>query len=263
MLGPVKTAIAKDSDGNVQYEVVYSEIIDDLVNQNGVSISKEMVWPVPIPGLPSNTVYPNSLPNMRLEVASELGQITAASILPTWMTSQQPNGSSLGFTQAWVICYTKPGYSEIIKNNIVSPLSQPLTITSSSSLNNSFECQTTQQLYTGMMIEFSGVVFGGVVAFTTYYILNILNEKEFTISTSLGSTTPVTLTTATGEMQLEHITWNNKLNELTFHLDRFEVDKSLTYDWNTSTDTWTTTPSGVASDNSEDEYIYFKKNILS
>jgi hypothetical protein len=34
------------------------------------------------------------------------------------MTSQQQNGSTLGYTQAWVICYTKPECAEIIKNNI-------------------------------------------------------------------------------------------------------------------------------------------------
>ena len=34
------------------------------------------------------------------------------------MTSQQTDGNTLGFTPAWVICYTKPGYSETIKNNI-------------------------------------------------------------------------------------------------------------------------------------------------
>jgi hypothetical protein len=34
------------------------------------------------------------------------------------MTSQQANGSTLGYTQAWVICYTKPGFSDIVKTNI-------------------------------------------------------------------------------------------------------------------------------------------------
>jgi hypothetical protein len=34
------------------------------------------------------------------------------------MTSQQANGSTLGYTQAWVICYTKPGFADIIKTNI-------------------------------------------------------------------------------------------------------------------------------------------------
>jgi hypothetical protein len=34
------------------------------------------------------------------------------------MTSQQLNGSTLGYTQAWVIAYTKPGLANTVKNNI-------------------------------------------------------------------------------------------------------------------------------------------------
>jgi hypothetical protein len=34
------------------------------------------------------------------------------------MTSQQANGSTLGYTQAWVICYTKPSLANAIKTNI-------------------------------------------------------------------------------------------------------------------------------------------------
>ena len=34
------------------------------------------------------------------------------------MTSQQADGSTLGYTQAWVICYTKPGFASTIQANI-------------------------------------------------------------------------------------------------------------------------------------------------
>lgn len=173
-LGPIKTAIAKDDTNTVIYEVVYSEIIDNLINNTGKSISKEFVWPVRIDNM-AVTVYPNSLPNMRTQVADVLGQNSNSSILPLWMTSQQENGSSLGFTPAWVICYTQPGYSATIKENIETM-------------------------------------------------------------------------------------WQYKLNEINFQLDRFEVDKSLTFDY---VPPWSTLPSGVVTDNSQDQYIYFpQKNIL-
>lgn len=117
-LGPIKTAIAKNENNEIIYEVVYSEIIDDLVNKDKVSISKVVNWPRLINGTIS-TVYPNSLQNMEDQVVEYIpGQITDNSILPLWMTGQQQDGSSLGFIRAWVICYTKPGYSNIIKNNI-------------------------------------------------------------------------------------------------------------------------------------------------
>jgi hypothetical protein len=63
-------------------------------------------------------LYPNSLYNMRTRVADELGQEFNSRLLPLWMTSQQENGSTLGYTQAWVICYTKTGFANIIKDNI-------------------------------------------------------------------------------------------------------------------------------------------------
>jgi hypothetical protein len=147
-LGEIKTAVAKNDLGEVIYEVVYSEIIDNLVNPQGVSINEHIYWPRPIdlglgPWYTSSTsiqtswvnqlgqdyytsltpgfarvLYPNSLYNMRTRVAQTLGQEYNSNLLPQWMTSQQANGSTLGYTQAWVICYTKPGYSDTIKTNI-------------------------------------------------------------------------------------------------------------------------------------------------
>jgi hypothetical protein len=147
-LGELKTAVARDNDNNIIYEVVYSEVIDNLVNPQGVSVPSSIYWPIPIdlglgpwytsvtniftsyvellnqqyytsltPGY-ARTLYPNSLFNMRNRVADVLGQVLNSTLLPVWMTSQQLNGSTLGYTQAWVICFTKPGQAETIKTNI-------------------------------------------------------------------------------------------------------------------------------------------------
>lgn len=147
-LGPLETAIAKDENNQIIYEVVYSKIIDDLVNEKGESINFEIRWPQPInlnlgPWITSVTdvfvsytdinqqpftasltpgyaevLWPNSLQNMNKQIADVLNVQYDSKILPLWMTSQQENGSTLGFTRAWVICYTKPGFSKIVKNNI-------------------------------------------------------------------------------------------------------------------------------------------------
>ena len=147
-LGEIKTAVAKNSLGEIIYEVVYSEVIDNLVNPAGISIQQEIVWPRPIdlglgpwytsitdiftsyetvlgqeyytslsPGY-AQTLYPNSLFNMRNRVGQVVGQEYDSRLLPLWMTSQQANGGTLGYTQAWVICFTKPGFANTIKNNI-------------------------------------------------------------------------------------------------------------------------------------------------
>lgn len=212
-LGEIKTAVAKDDNGNIIYEVVYSEIVDNLVNLSGTSIQKEIIWPKQITladdyfyasstslytsygyndsGVmtyytslqpqPIQTLYPNSLANMRQQVVDVIGQDFNYRLLPKWMTSQQLNGSTLGFTQAWVICYTKPGLSETVKNNI--------------------------------------------------------NEN-----------------------------WAYKLNQINFSIDRFEVDKSATYNFNTVTRSWISLPSATPEPSpidSKDFYVLFpQKTIL-
>jgi len=118
-LGEIRTARALDSFGNVLYEVVYSAVIDNLVNNDGVSVNKQVTLPYPVNEGDSteiDVVYPNSLINMRDQVIDTVGQITPA--LPLWMLSKQVNGQILGFTPAWVIAYVKPGESGRVAYNI-------------------------------------------------------------------------------------------------------------------------------------------------
>jgi len=184
-LGQIKTAVANDEYGEPLYEVVYSEIIDNLVNPEGISVENRIYWPRPIrldTGGFVRIVYPNSLVNMRNRVADVLGQTTNAALLPLWMTTQQPDGSILGYTQAWVICFTKPGYSSEIASNI-------------------------ERLY------------------------------------------PYTL------------------NQITFEIDRFSVNKSITYDYDTTVtpNVWTALPSATPTPtplDSEDFYALFPRKTI-
>jgi len=48
LLGEIKTAIARNSNGDIVYEVVYSQVIDNLLNNEGESVSKEVVLPYPV-----------------------------------------------------------------------------------------------------------------------------------------------------------------------------------------------------------------------
>jgi len=148
VLGELKTAIARDDNGDIVYEVVYSQIIDDLINEKGQSVSSQITWPTYVslelgPYLTSedflytsfanvqnnsfytsltpgstNTFYPASLDNMSTQLGSVLGKNRTSSLLPKWMNTQQLNGNVLGYTRAWVICYTLPGKSTEILTNI-------------------------------------------------------------------------------------------------------------------------------------------------
>jgi hypothetical protein len=131
VLGQIETAQALDAAGNVIYEVVYSKIIDNLVNAAGESVSKIVNLPYAItdPGDGSTQlvqVYPNSLINMRDQVIDVVGQISTK--LPLWMTSKQTNGRVLGFTPSWVICYTQPGRAAQIAYYISEYFAQQLNL---------------------------------------------------------------------------------------------------------------------------------------
>lgn len=118
-LGQIETAQALDDEGNVIYEVVYSKVVDDLMNQQGETVSKEVVLPYPVLNDDSTevfTVFPNGLADMRDQVIDVVGQVS--NVLPRWMLSKQKDGRVLGFTPAWVIAYTNPGQSAQIAYNI-------------------------------------------------------------------------------------------------------------------------------------------------
>jgi hypothetical protein len=130
ILGEIKTAQAVDpATGNVIYEVVYSAIQDNLVNNSGISVSKQVTLPYPINASDSTeitTVYPNSLDNMRNQVIDVVGQIS--NLLPLWMLSKQADGTVLGFTPAWVIAYCNPGTSGQIAYNVRTQFGQQLNL---------------------------------------------------------------------------------------------------------------------------------------
>lgn len=146
-LGQIETARATDAAGNVVYEVVYSRVVDDLVNNQGVSIPQTITWPrmiqyganwftamtgtftsyvqilqqmyyAALAPMTTNTLHPASLPDMRQRVIDVLGSVPTFRLLPRWMTSPQITGGAPGYVAAWTICYTKPGQSAAIARNL-------------------------------------------------------------------------------------------------------------------------------------------------
>jgi len=245
-LGEIKTAVAKNSAGEIIYEVVYSEVIDNLVNPLGVSIQQEIYWPRPIdlglgpwytsitdiytsyetvlgqdyytsltPGY-ARTLYPNSLFNMRNRVGQVVGQEFDSRLLPLWMTSQQENGGTLGYTQAWVICYTKPG---IIVDG------QLLTYAE-------FEATGLTKTRTQ-----SGIIVTDYFSYAETIKNNINNN------------------------------WAYTLNQINFRIDRFSVDKSETYNYNKKLNppAWTGLPSATPVPDpldSKDFYVLFPQQTI-
>lgn len=285
-LGSLHTAVARNSSGKIIYEVVYSDIIDDLkINEPTESslfedVEKNYVyWPVSVNG--NKLFYPNSLENMRQKVVTTLGQSPNLRHLPLWMSSQQRNGSTLGYTAAWVICFTKPGYSETIKNNII--LSLTSNITETTAKNNVIRGLTTS-FYVNMPVTFTGtpsymhdtetILVGGMVPNKVYYIKEIINTNSFTISETKDGPVFSVLPWISGGsglqegsyMTLTKTAWAGSLNTINFTLDRFTVDKSLTYNYASNPPSWSDLPGGIPRPNpidSKDFHVLFpRKTIL-
>jgi len=101
--GELKTAVAKQS-GTVLYEVVYIEMVDPFVNNEGVETG-------------ATTIRPNAVENMRDRLKA-LGH-DEWTYLPLWMKTQQAGQQGpLGYVKAVPILYCKPGTSAKFKKRI-------------------------------------------------------------------------------------------------------------------------------------------------
>ena len=117
--GAIKTARAVDEFFNTKYEVVYLELIDDQVDEGRTILAETIDLLGTITNYYNNDssnryIYPNSFLNMRNKLGSVLG-FENRGAFPDWMTSPQEDGRVLGFVNAVVICYTKPGYAKTIQ----------------------------------------------------------------------------------------------------------------------------------------------------
>jgi len=123
----IKTAVVLDENYNIKYEVVYVSIIDPAENSNnkGAAIELELGTTISNPWIDENgveytTVYPNSSENMLKRLEDGIGYQDQSS-LPSWMTSNQPDTTSvnkfktpLGYTKAAVLAYTVPGAGKLV-----------------------------------------------------------------------------------------------------------------------------------------------------
>lgn len=114
--GNIKTARAVNQDGNIDYEVVYADIIDNQQydsNSPPLSITLKNQNKFQFGTQEYNTIYPNSFTNMQKRLETGIGY-TNRGALPRWMTSVQEDGRVLGLTRAVVLAYTKPNASKLI-----------------------------------------------------------------------------------------------------------------------------------------------------
>lgn len=131
LFGDVKTAVALDDNYNIQYEVVYLDVVDDQEGKDPVTgqpappaqtislAGNQNFYTFPDGSLLTE-ITPNALGNMQNRVAEYIG-LSNPSTLPQWMTCPQIDYDNpgkyktpLGYIRAIVLAYTIPGASKLI-----------------------------------------------------------------------------------------------------------------------------------------------------
>jgi len=111
-LGTVKTAQGKDSAGNHIYDVIYVEVVDELVNNAGESVNKIVLYP----WTRNELYYPASIDNMKSQLRSvTLIDYTTISVNER-MRPRYMKSSGNTYIAVMPLCYTLPGMSgEIVR----------------------------------------------------------------------------------------------------------------------------------------------------
>jgi len=134
ILGEHQSAVARDSNGNIIYEVIYRVLYDLQSTANEYTTPdvtlNQFVWS--FQGTVKN-VYSNSLNNIRNSLIANIGipstnsslenieGPTGAEIMPLFMSSEQilnDSSSIIGFIPCIVIAYCNPGTSQTLLDTI-------------------------------------------------------------------------------------------------------------------------------------------------
>ena len=290
-LGEIKTAVARDANNNIIYEVVYSQVIDDLVNNQGESISKEIIWPRNI-DLHLNDWYDS----LTTQYVSETYQSTVQPLVKTYLSSVD------GFTlvlnavdDITVGMNLTPIVGSTITNNIDNT---PPIVTAVDIANQTVTVDVAQTLTASEQILFRLSSYAALtpgIARTLYP--NSLPNMRQQIDDAIGNVNdpqllPLWMTSVQPDNTILGFTpawvityckpgtsaiiqnniqtqWPYVLNEIDFELDRFEVDRSKTFNYEGTTSggvpIWNTLPSAQPNitNNAADKYVYFpRKTIL-
>jgi len=293
-LGALKTAVAKDSNGLVIYEVVYSEIIDNLVNTKGVSISEQVSFTNTIitePGpywtsstnINTSDTYYDVVP---IAKSIALSVTSSGTIVLNNVDGLTVGMQVVGFPGVTIVNDadgTPPVLLSIdesineITLSVAQTLSKkqqiffnlPVSTSSTNSENDpllypnsldNMRSRVKQDLGQVDTVEIiprwmtSQQSNGGILGFVPCWV--ICYTKPGMAEGVLQSIKDYMSSIMPTEMTL---------NQIAFTVDRIEVDRSLTYTWGeTNFDQWPTGgPSASVIDDSRDIYIKFpKKTIL-
>jgi hypothetical protein len=141
---------------------------------------------------------------------------TITSYVSGWQTGTTPINLTGATIDAQIIRREITGFHDSrtgldfqIHDYPIIPLITAVTATTTGT--NVLTCTTTADMFVGMPVRFTGVVFGNVVINTTYFVKEIITSTTFTISATRGAAPTYTvgsvfaLATATGTMNIVRV----------------------------------------------------------
>ena len=291
-LGEIKTATATNENGVVLYEVVYSQVIDNLVTSAGVSIAKEIVWPrnidlhlnnwvtsltetytsgTYIPGVDIVKTVTVVGDGLTLTLNSVEGLTVGMNILPTMGLTvfKDENEAPPVITAIDTAAVT------ITINVLQDQLVSSNQLLFNPPLYDSLTSGIARTLYPNSLPNMRQQIYDAIGRVNDTSLLPLWMTSVQTATKSIIGYTPAWVICYTkpgfsaGIAERINTIWPYKLNAIDFELDRFEVDRSKTYNYLGTTSggapIWNTLPSAQPNviGNSADSYIYFpRKTIL-
>lgn len=247
-LGEIKTAVARNNEtGEILYEVVYSEVYDNLVNYNqanryqvgsqsnfinpqGDSVAKEIYWPRPIP-LFLGPWYDSE-----------------TDIFTSW--NNIPDGQ-LTFTSR------TPGFARTVYPNSLPNMRQQVVDELGQTQNYEIlPLWMTSQQRSGSTLGFTPA---WVIAYCKPGVTTLPDGTAVSYAQYIQYQIQNDWTNASGQIQT--------LNTINFKIDRFSVNKSATYNYDNylSPSAWTSLPSADPTPDpidAQDFYVLFEQETI-
>lgn len=217
--------LVREPDEILDVDVI-TEATDTIVATNEITLNSDddisLNLPIQFGGINSGPVLNNIVANqvyyikeingLNIKLSETIAYGEAGPVFV--LTGSNETGGNLHVRKAFdeVVPYSLArtiiqGNRATYQNDVVTAVNLDVTAnytttcTATTAGTNVVTCADTTKLFEGMSIRFSGTLFGGanINDYTTYYVLDILNATDFTISETYEGS-EVALTTAAGSM---------------------------------------------------------------
>ena len=245
-LSTIKLARAVDSDDNVLYDVVYAEMATDLVNQDGDSVSLEVTRSPFLELFETTSVLDSS------KTAASTVTTADNSIITVDLGVDIPKNLTVDSNE--ILADTTFITADLdLKGDLVELLADNATLTADSTFYNA--TQESERLYRFEIQDHSDIdkVYPNSLENMRLRVIEEIGNyseilPQWMKSTQEDGLVPgfvpawvIAYANPGKGHELKYLIeqqYGGKLNKVNFIADRYEINKSQTYNWNTTDDQW-------------------------